>query len=252
MTVFLHLTGVNNLNVHVVRIGQMANIHLHLKLHLKVLKSLHETVFTRQQFVYNSICPCSIRKQTASLCLGYVFPALPLSSLHVRACHLSISVFMSGGRAGLGGEACQLDPVQRPGHQSLAGRDSGRADESHPRPWLRCQAHKQAGSAPKAPDHHPNSVRRSYLCSWDHWDHSHDLHHYKHHTQRGPAAWKGAAGCPEAEQHGGGWFASRLRSVCVSDLNLSFQLWLKCLCAVFLPSPLTSWGEGRDITLQYK
>lgn len=89
MTVFLHLTGVNNLNVHVVRIGQMANIHLHLKLHLKVLKSLHETVFTRQQFVYNSICPCSIRKQTASLCLGYVFPALPLSMLgHIICLYL--------------------------------------------------------------------------------------------------------------------------------------------------------------------
>lgn len=80
MAVFLHLTGVNNLNVHAVGIGQMANIHLHLKLHLKVLKSLHETVFTRQQFVDNSICPCSIRKQTAPLCLSSVFPALPLSN----------------------------------------------------------------------------------------------------------------------------------------------------------------------------
>lgn len=32
---------------------------------------------------------------------------------------------ISGSRAGLGGEACQSDPVQRPGHQSSVGRDPG-------------------------------------------------------------------------------------------------------------------------------
>lgn len=100
---------------------------------------------------------------------------------------------VSGGGAGLGGEAGQSDPVQRPGHQPPAGGDAGRADEGHPGPRLRCPPHQQAGRAPEAADHHPDNL----------------LHH--HHgagfsrlCRRGAAARQSAAGRPEAEQHGGG------------------------------------------------
>ena len=173
------------------------------------------------------------------MCLNYVFPAQPVCCLHAAAPHLSISVYVSGGRAGLGGEACQLDPVQCPGHQPPAGRDPGWVDEGHPGPGLRCQAHQQARGAAQAPDHHPNNLHHSYFSrSWDHWQHSHH-HHLHHHTQQRPAAWQSAAGGPEAEQYGGGWFTSRVgwvfydhlcSKLCLFILSYSwFELVVLCL-----------------------
>lgn len=119
--------------------------------------------------------------------------------------YLSVSVYLLGGWAWLGGETCQFDPVQRPGHQSPAGRNPGWADEGYSRLGLCCQAHKQTGSAPQTSDYPPNKLHHSYFFScWEHWDHSH------HYVQWGAAAWQSAARCSEAQQHGGWRLTSRV------------------------------------------
>lgn len=61
-----------------------------LKLYLKAIKSVIETLFIHQQMVYYSICPCSFQKHSVSV------PVMLATSFHVATYYLSLSLYMSG------------------------------------------------------------------------------------------------------------------------------------------------------------
>lgn len=106
---------------------------------------------------------------------------------------LDQSLHFTGSRAGLGGEAGQSDPVQRPGHQPVAGGDPGWVNESYSRPGLCCQAAQallqhtglpgppEWGRKPRAPRQQAPAQalwEGGRIQAWLWWDGEFSLHHY--------------------------------------------------------------------------